>query len=100
WLRVPFAPGAIDVVLAAAGIGGYALGIAVLARWLAARVSKSREAIALAALLVGSIAVQAVAQSGAPAGYGLAKWVLALHQKGSSGYFSIARNVARDPWRF
>ena len=44
--------------------------------------------------------LQAVVPGGAPEAYGLAKWAFALHSSGSSGYYSVARRQARDPWRF
>jgi hypothetical protein len=42
------------------------------------------------------VAVQTLTQTGAPVGYGLSKWVVALHQKGSTGYFTIAKTQVGD----
>ncbi len=44
--------------------------------------------------LIGPLAlvVSIAAQEAAPQGYGLAKWAIALHNHGSSGYYTVARN--------
>jgi hypothetical protein len=100
WLRLPIGPTAIQAVLAASAVAAYAVFAGLVCSVLKTRATAVREALAVAALLVASVAVQAAAQSGAPVGYGLAKWVVALHQKGSSGYFTVAKTQVRDPWRF
>src|SRR5262249_2422483 len=96
WLRVRHGPAAIDLGLAAVGVGLYAGFAALVWKGLAARATWLRESAAVTALVAAAAAVQAVAQSGAPVGYGLAKWVIALHESGSSGYFRLARGVAHD----
>ena len=100
WLRLPVEPAAIDVFLAGSGVAIYALITGLGMAALRARATTGREAIAVVLLMAASVIVQAVAHSGAPAGYDLAKWVVALHQKGSSGYFTVAKNEAKNPWRF
>lgn len=96
WLRVPFAPEAVDVFVAGVGVASYAgfagLGMAALR----ARATPRREACAVVLLAAASVAVQAVAQSGAPAAHGLAKWVAAPYMGGSSGYFTVAKNEVHD----
>jgi hypothetical protein len=96
WLRVRHGPTAIDLGLAAVGVGLYAGFAAFVWKGLAARATWLRESAAVTALVATAAAVQAVAQSGAPVGYGLAKWVIALHESGSSGYFRLARWAAHD----
>lgn len=96
WLRISARPVGIDLTLAAAGIVVYATGCAMGMRWLNTRASWIRELLAVGCLAVASVAVQLVVQTGAPPGYGLAKWVIALSQKGSSGYFNVARNDVAD----
>ncbi|GAC1467695.1 MAG: hypothetical protein NVSMB9_09580 [Isosphaeraceae bacterium] len=92
WLRLPIGPSAIDVILAAGGVLAYACFALVGMRALTIRATVGREGIWLAALLLASLGAQTTAHSGAPYGYGLAKWVIALHQPGSGGYFSVARS--------
>jgi methylthioxylose transferase len=100
WLRLPVAPAAIDVILAALGVAAYALFVGIVMKALMTRPTALIEAFAVIALLAASVVVQAVAHSGAPSGYGLAKWVVALYQKGSSGYFTVAKSEVREPWEF
>jgi len=99
WLRLPVAPAAVNVGLAAASVLAYALFVG-LAGLALRRASRLRECVALPSLFAASVLVQAAAHLGAPDGYGLAKWVVALNAKGASGYFSVATAEARDPWRF
>lgn len=100
WLRVPFAPSLLDVSLAAVGVAAFAL-FAGAGMWsLGRRPGRTREAAWLVALAFASVAVQAVAQSGAPVGYGLSKWVVAVHQRGASGYFTVAKAEAGDLPKF
>jgi hypothetical protein len=90
-----------SLVLAAAGVGGYAafvgLGLRASRDW----TSRWSEAVWLAALWGVSIAVQVAVPIGAPYGFGLTKWAWVNYREESSGYFLIARNqAAQDPWRF
>jgi hypothetical protein len=53
----------------------------------------------LAALLVSAVAMQAAVQTGAPTGYGLAKWAT-LGMPGPSDYYTVAVLLASDPAHF
>ncbi len=100
WLRLTVSPSPIDVCLAALGVAGYSLiagfGMAALRK----HSTPAREAVAIVALLAASIGVQVVAHGGAPAAYGLPKWVMALHHEGSNGFFTVAKKDVHDPWTF
>ena len=100
WLRLAHGPAAIDVALAALAVLAYAGFVALGLRSLIARTTRGREAMAVAGLLVASTAVQATVPTGAPEGYGLAKWSLVLHLPASTGYYTVARREIRDPARF
>ena len=100
WLRVPNAPEAIRILVASAGLAIYATLAAILMSWLSRKVTPRKEAFALTALLIMAVTVQGVAHMGAPAGFGLEKWVIALYQKGSSGYFTVAKMEVSAPSRF
>ena len=93
WLRLD-AKIAVDPVglgLATLAILAYAGLAAWGARALGDRPTLAREAAWVAALGAAAVGVQALAQEGAPTGYGLAKWVYALRSTGSSGYQTVAR---------
>ena len=98
WLRLPAATPdePLRLVLAGVGVAAYAVFAAAAFKLLERRTSIGREVMVVSALAVVSVGVQAAAQTGAPPGYDLAKWVLALHNYGSSGYFDVARAEARD----
>ncbi|MGE3818534.1 MAG: hypothetical protein AB7I30_03810 [Isosphaeraceae bacterium] len=96
WLRVPFGPNAIDLGLAALGCLAFAVFAGAGFRSLTRKPGFWREAGWLSALAVVSVGIQGVVQSGAPVGYGLEKWVIALSQKGSNGYFNVARDEVHD----
>ena len=100
WLRVPVSPEPIRLLIAAVGLSLYALLVSLIFRWLSTRATFAREVLSVGFLLVMAVLVQGVAHLGAPVGYGLEKWVVALHQKGSSGYFTIAKAEAYDTPRF
>lgn len=100
WPRLPTGPTANEVTLAAAAVAAYAVFAGLGMRSLTRRATRGREFLAVAALLAASVAVQGAAHAGAPFGYGLSKWVVALHPRGSSGYFSVAKQEVGDPWRF
>ncbi len=63
------------------------------ARALGGEPSRMRQAAWVAMLAVAGVMVQAVVQEGAPEGLGLAKWIIALQNSGSSGYHSVARHA-------
>jgi len=58
------------------------------------------EGVAVASLLVMTILTQYLVALSAPDGYGLAKWAIALGNKGSSGYFDVALQHVHDPSEF
>jgi hypothetical protein len=100
WLRVPFGPNLIDLALAGLGVLAFAGFAGLGLRSLSARSTVWREALWVSSLAVVSVATQGVVQTGAPPGYGLAKWVVALHQRGASGYFTLAKEHALDTSKF
>ena len=93
WLRLPASTGVSVVSLAIAAIAVLAFaGFAALgARSLGRAGSSGREAVWVAVLALASVLVQGAVQEGAPEGYGLAKWIIALQNSGSSGYQTVAR---------
>jgi hypothetical protein len=100
WQRLKVAPEPLSLILSLIGIllfsGFVAAGFHALSR------SKRRgsEVLWLAGLALTSILVQGVVQEGAPSGYGLSKWIIALHSPGSSGYYTVAKRQMADPRRF
>jgi hypothetical protein len=100
-LRPQLRPSAGDVVPALVASLAYA-GLAALGwRSLSRRGGRPRlrEGAWVAGLVGASIAAQAAVLSGAPWGFGLAKWVsLALPETG--GYYRVARTQMHDPGRF
>ncbi len=64
------------------------------------RCGRSGEGAAAGLWLVGlvplAVTVQMAVQEGAPPGYGLEKWALALIQPGSSGYYTVAQDRIHD----
>jgi methylthioxylose transferase len=90
----------LDVVLAVVCLFVYATFAALGWRALARGDGARQEAAWVACLVVASVAVQVIVISGAPVGYGLAKWATVLQNSGASGYYTVARNEIRDPWRF
>src|SRR4051812_25319167 len=75
WLRVPHSPATIQILLAAVGLALYATLAALLYWWLSGLATLRKEAFASVALLFMAVSVQVIAHMGAPAGYGLEKWV-------------------------
>lgn len=100
WPRVKVGPGAWPVVFAAAAVASFATVAALGSRSLAVRSGLRREVAWLAALVVGAAVTQVLVQEGAPEGYGLAKWIIALQNPGSSGYYKVARSEMGDTRRF
>ena len=102
WLRVR--PGPINpfrLGLALAAVVAYAAFAALGLRALAGNaVGRLRESGWIVALAVVAAATQGVVQDGAADGYGLEKWILALENPGSSGYFTVAKTQMDDPSRF
>lgn len=99
WLRVQPGPSAFPFGLALAAVAAYSAFVAAGFRSIRTG-ARPREAAWLAGLMVAATLVQGFAQEGAPPGYGLSKWIFALHAPGSSGYFTVARTQMADPGRF
>ncbi|MFO0953146.1 MAG: hypothetical protein U0835_18730 [Isosphaeraceae bacterium] len=100
WLRPQAGPEPFALGLAALAVVGYALFVAVGMRALASRAGRARETLWVLTLSLAAAGIQLAVQSGAPPGYGLGKWDFALHQKGSNGYFTVAKEEAADLPRF
>ena len=100
WLPVLFPANPRDIGLAVAAVAVYAGFVGRVRAALDGRVTRWKESVAVLALLAASITTQAVVPCGAPVGYGLAKWAIVLHEKGSTGYFLVARNEVHDLRRF
>lgn len=100
WLRVPFAPGWVDLLVSSLAAVAYVAFCVTGMRFLRRRSpSRVREGIAVFLLTGAAIVVQVAVQLGAPYGYGLTKWVtLAMH--GASGYHEIAVEQVDDLGRF
>ena len=100
WLRIPTSPAFVDVLLALVALAAYSvvggIGYHVLRR----KSGWAREVFAVVVLASLAFPMQAVIQWGAPTGYGLARWIIALHQRGSSGYFSVASTEVPDLGEF
>ncbi len=100
WQRVRFGPEAWSVASALAGVAGFAGFAAAGFRSLAGDPTPRRQAGWLAALVMVGAVAQGVVQEGAPDGYGLSKWIIALNAPGSNGYFTVAKAQMADPRRF
>lgn len=102
WLRLPETV-TLTWLEAVTGLGGIVLYSVIVGfgyRFLATRPTRRREGVALAVLGVSAIVVQVLIQNGAPEGYGLSKWAIALSSPGSNGYYSVAKNEIHDRGRF
>src|SRR5947209_1404972 len=102
WLRLPRRPAGMDVALAALVVLAYAGFAALGLRSLKvkARATLGREILALAGLLVAALLALGIVPSGAPEGYGLAKWSLVLHAPASTGYYTVAKREIGDAGTF
>ncbi len=88
WLRIKANSDALSILLALIAILLYGL---YAASGLASLRRGKRSATWLVGLIPMSLMVQVCIQEGAPQGYGLAKWAIALHSPGSSGYYTVAK---------
>ena len=93
WLRVSARPMPELVLVAVVAIGVY-IAYASLAMRSIGR--GGRAAGWLVGLVPMAILVQAAVQEGAPFGFGLAKWALALSKPDSSGYYTVAKYEIGD----
>ncbi|HEV3162605.1 MAG TPA: hypothetical protein VGZ22_01095, partial [Isosphaeraceae bacterium] len=100
WMRLKVAPNAVDVVLVLLAIAAYA-GLGALGwRAMGRTARRARECAWMVVLFLAAVAIQTILPSGAPYGYGLSKWSIGLHNSGSSGYYTVARDQIPDGWRF
>jgi len=95
WLRLADSArvGFVPLCLAGLAVVAFAGFAAVGARSIARTDRAWLEVAWVAALALVSIPVQGFVQEGAPEGYGLAKWIIALENSGSSGYQTVAKNA-------
>ncbi len=100
WLRLASGPALSDVLLAGVAVLLYAGFAALGLRALKFRPSRSREVLAVLALLFAAVTVQVAVPIGAPEGYGLARWALVLHLPASTGYYTVAKTQIHDGGRF
>lgn len=102
WQRLPRTAvvSPVSMALGAAGVAIYATAAGLVLWSLGPAPSWRKEAAALAGLIVAAVAVQLVVTASAADGYGLTKWAMALHTKGSSGYYTVAKGQIGDPWQF
>jgi methylthioxylose transferase len=100
WGRMPFPTFWADVCLALAGLAFYALFVARRARALELKGGVKGEAGWLAGLFVAAVGIQAILPFGAPLGFGLAKWSMALYNDSASGYYTVAKTEIADASEF
>ncbi len=100
WLRIDASMVGYSLILAVVAILGFAVFAAAGFQSLSRPGRPVREGFWLSGLVFAAILVQAVTQEAAPVGYGLSKWIIALHAPGSSGYYTVAKNQMSDPARF
>jgi hypothetical protein len=98
WLRVNQPADPLLVTLALVMVGVYAGYAALASRSLTRKAGKA--AWWLAGLVPLTVLVQGAVQEGAPYGYGLSKWAIALHNRGSSGYYTVAKEQIPDLRQF
>jgi methylthioxylose transferase len=101
WLRVPYRPPWLGLLLAGLSVVAYAGFVALGLRSMAARKSRRIEAAWLTGLLAAAVGIQVMIPMGAPEGFDLAKWASVNYVSSATGYFRIARQQAvHDPWQF
>ena len=93
WLRIGTRPDVLSVTLAALSVFAYALYAWAGLRRIAAG---GRAGAWLVGLFPAAVLVQVGIQEGAPFGYGLVKWAMALANPGSSGYYGVAKDQGGD----
>ncbi|SIN84895.1 Dolichyl-phosphate-mannose-protein mannosyltransferase [Singulisphaera sp. GP187] len=98
WLRLPHgvAPMALQWAIGVSGVLGYALFAGWGMRVLGTTPHRWNEVMAVLGLVVASLVTQVLVAIAAPEGYGLAKWILALHNPGSNGYYTVAKKQMGD----
>ncbi len=100
WQRVRVGPSAWRLAFGLASVLAYSAFVAAGYRSLAAGAGRRKVFAWLLGLVGASAAVQGAVQEAAPEGYGLSKWIFALHSPGSSGYYTVAKTQMGDPARF
>jgi hypothetical protein len=100
WQRVKGSMSGLHLGMGLAAVLGYSAFAAIGYRALSTRTTGRGVKLWLAGLVLASIGVQGFVQDAAPEGYGLSKWIIALHSPGSSGYYTVARTQMADPQRF
>ena len=100
WQRVRVGPSAWMMVVGLVLVMAYAAFVAAGYRSLAAGAGRRKIFAWLLGLVGASVGVQGAVQEAAPEGYGLSKWIFALHSPGSSGYYTVAKIHMGDPARF
>ena len=100
WPRIKPAPAAWPVAVAIGAVLAFSALAAAGWHSLGRHPGFRRESAWVAALALGSTLVQGLVQEGAPEGYGLSKWIIALDSPGASGYHTVAKAQMRDPARF
>ncbi len=97
WSRVRVGPDLLPLLAGLGAIGVYAGFVAMGARSIH---RGGRPLKWLAGLIPVAMLLQATVQEASPDGYGLAKWAIALHSPGSSGYYTVAKSQIVDLRRF
>ncbi|AGA29455.1 hypothetical protein [Singulisphaera acidiphila] len=102
WLRLPrgVTPIALQWAIGVSAVLGYAMFSGWGMTFLGMTPSRLKQGTAVVGLVVASLVAQMLVAIAAPEGYGMAKWILALHNPGSNGYYTVAKNQMSDPWRF
>jgi methylthioxylose transferase len=100
WQRLKVSPSSLAFLVSLVGVLLLSAFAAAGFRALSRKSSLRSEATWLMGLVVASVLAQGVVQEGAPEGYGLSKWVIALSSPGSSGYYTVAKTQMSDPQRF
>jgi hypothetical protein len=100
WQRVKIGPSALSFLMGLAAVAVYSAFAAAGYRALAAKEGVRGVKAWLLGLVFASVGVQGVVQEAAPVGYGLSKWIFALHSPGSSGYYTVAKTQMTDTHRF
>lgn len=102
WLRLPrgVAPVALQWAIGVSVVVGYGLFAGWGMRVLGTSPGRSKEVTAVVGLVVASLVTQMLVAIAAPEGYGMAKWILALHNPGSNGYYTVAKKEMGDLAKF
>jgi methylthioxylose transferase len=100
WIRVKGSSTTPAVFLGLTGVVLFTAFAAAGFRALSRKIGPRSEAAWLLGLAVASVITQGVIQEAAPEGYGLSKWIIALHAPSSSGYYTVAKQQMGNPRQF